>query len=552
MLASLRIKNLALVESLDWELDTGFHAITGETGAGKSIILGALKLVLGERAERGIIRAGSDQCVVEAIFHLQAESPVHVLLDAKGLESCEEDSLIIRRIVSSTGQGRQFVNGSACNLATLREIGDSLVDLHGPHDHQALFAREEQTRILDAFAGTRDVLIEYQKIRQEWMQLRQEQTELEQNEQELLREIDLLSHQVEEITSANIQTGEEEEVMARHKAAANAARIRTLVQEILGQTREGELSALGQLENCARLTRELTRLDQEATPFHEEFGSLVESLNRWSGALQDYAENAMDDPEETRRLEERLDVIQVLKRKYGPTIEEVLQFGEKATRRLEELTHREARRDSLDSVIQEKLKRMAALAATLTRQRDKAAAQLAKKITTNLKDLGFLKADLSIQLTHSDEYGVLGQELAEFVFAPNPGEPAQPLRSIASSGEISRVMLAIKSAVADQDRIPILVFDEIDANVGGEVAAMVGKKMHSLGGSHQVLCITHLPQVAAAATEQFVVAKEVNSGRTYSTLREVRGKERQEEIARMLGGVTPSALKHAASLMKGF
>jgi DNA repair protein RecN (Recombination protein N) len=550
-LASLRIRNLALVEDVLWEPRPGFTAVTGETGAGKSVILGALTLLLGERADKTLIRSGADTCSVEAVFENAADPALAALLEEHGAEPCEEGRLLVKRTLPAEGAGRQFVNGSPCTLALLRALGERLVDLHGPHDHQSLFSRDHQTRLLDRFAGSEDLRAEVTEARRTLLRLQEEKNAILSGEQALARELDLLTHQTGEIEAADIQPGEEDTLVARQGAAANSQRIGELCALLAAGVSEDEGSLTSRLGDLSRLTRELTRLDPGAEPISAACEAAFGAADDLSRAVAHYAASLETGPANLAEIEARLDVLQTLKRKYGPTLDDVLAFHAEAAEKLATLRARTERRDTLDADIAAAEKTLAARGKKLTAARAAAAKKLAEKVRAGLKDLGFAKSEFSIALEAHDVPVAHGFETAEFQFSPNPGEPARPLRAIASSGEISRVMLALKGALADQDDVPVLIFDEIDANVGGEIAAKVGQKMCELGRSRQVLCITHLPQVAAFAASHFVVRKEVKDNRTRTQLDETSGKSREEEIARMLGGKSDSALAHARALLDG-
>jgi len=548
-LASLRIRNLALVEDLLWEPGGGFIAITGETGAGKSIILGAVKLLLGERAEKSLIRSGSDACTVEGVFALDGTSPLHALIEESGVEPCEDGRLIIRRTISANGTGKQFANGSPCTLALLRQAGDLLLDLHGPHDHQSLFSRDQQLALLDGFGGS-DVR-KFAHARRDWMRLTDEKLRLTEDAAAIARELDLLTHQTTEIELASLQPDEEEPLLARQKAAANSHRLSTLCNELAALLGEADDSLCARLTDATRLAKEIHRLDSQAAGIEQVAGGLFEGLQDLSRDVDRYAASLEGDPSRLAEIEARLDVIQSLKRKYGSSVEEVIAFGQHAADRLAELRGREERGAGLDKEAALAAAAMKSAGAALTKARRAAAPKLQALVKRHLSDLGFAKSGFSISLEPLTDPGPHGCELAEFLFSPNPGEPERPLRAIASSGEISRVMLAIKTALAGQDSVPVLIFDEIDANVGGGIGAKVGAKLKDLSSSHQVFCITHLPQVAALAGSHFIVDKDTTGKRTTTTLREAAGPSRENEIARMLGGKADSALAHARALLAG-
>jgi DNA repair protein RecN (Recombination protein N) len=550
-LTSLRIRNLALVEDMTWDTAPGFVAITGETGAGKSILMGALTLVLGERADKELIRTGAESCGVEAAFDNADDERIATLLESNGAEPCEDGRLLIKRVVSLNSPGRQFVNGSPCTLALLRSLGTFLVDLHGPHDHQSLFSREHQTDLLDRFAGTEKLREDFAKARRTVLRLAEEKNSLLRDEQSTLREVDLLTHQVGEIEAARLQIGEEETLLARQRVGTSARRITEICTELEAKIVDSEDSLMAKLEGLSRSVRELIRLDPEASDIEEAFQASFAAADELGRAVQSYSSALEENPIDLPEIESRLDTIQSLKRKYGNSIEDVLSFGQQASRRLNELVGRSARRETLDDEISAAKETMHLQGRELSELRTRASAKLAEMVRAGLRDLGFAKSDFTISLEKLDPPSAQGNELVEFLFSANPGEPPRPLRSIGSSGEISRVMLALKSALADQDDVPVLVFDEIDANVGGEIAARVATKMRTLGRSRQVLCITHLPQVAAAASRQFVVTKQIVNERTRTLLLEASGRSREQEIARMLGGKSKSAVEHARALLNG-
>ena len=564
-LSSLRIKNLALVEELDWQLAAGFVAVTGETGAGKSVIIGALKLLLGERAEKSLIRTGADSCTVEAAFDVQECSTFDEQLSEHGLEGCEDGQLLIKRTFTQSGGNRQFVNGSPTTIAVLKQLGDLLVDLHGPHDHQSLLSAERQLDLLDAFSRAEGTRKQYEEIWRRLNGLREDHASLASNEAALDRELELLRHQVTEIQAAELRADEEDELQTRYSLAANSRRLIELATGVAQELTESEPSILSRLTDTARLLRELEKVDPAAASMVESHTSAVVELEELARALVNYSERLDLDPAQLAQMEERVNLLQTLKRKYGTTVAQVIEHGEESAARLQKIEQRGTELERLQTEITAAKAELLKVGKQLSALRLKAAPLLSTAVREQLQDLGFKKSEFEIHLLQLDTPSATGLETIEFVFAqrssglesveflfaPNPGEPAKPLRSIASSGEISRVMLAVKSALADQDAVPLLVFDEIDANVGGEIAHAVAAKMRSLGNRHQVLCITHLPQVAAAANAHYVVTKEFTDERTYSRLGEVKTKARVKEIARMLGGQSDSALALAKTLLSG-
>jgi len=546
----LRIKNLALVEELEWQIAPGFTAITGETGAGKSIIIGALQLLLGERADKSLIRTGADICTAEAIFTGKELQKLNPQLIEAGVEPCGDD-LIIKRTLSAAGANRQFINGSPTTLSILKNVGDALVDLHGPHDHQSLLSPDKQLDLLDSFAHAEDQLEEYRKHFRELQTLSAEHAALNTAETAREQELDLLRHQITEIDSANLVASEEEDIEKRYKLSSSSKRLVELASAAANKLSEADDSVVSQLAETQRLLRELEKIDISTEQLASEHAAAVVQLSEIARSLSDYAEKLDLDPEQLAALEQRVSLFETLKRKYGGSIAEVIEFGRRAAERMQKIEGRDAELERLAKEIEKVRAQMNRAGESLRKLRVKAAPKLSDTIRKNLVDLGFRQSEFEAKLSALDEPGASGFDSVELLFSPNPGEPLKLLRTIASSGEISRLMLAIKSALAAHDAIPLLVFDEIDTNVGGEIAHAVGAKMRTLADDHQLICITHLAPVAASASSHFVVTKEVVRGRTFSNLREVTGKARQEEIARMLGGKSDSALQLAASLLKG-
>jgi DNA repair protein RecN (Recombination protein N) len=548
MLTLLKIRNLALVDELVWELGEGLVAVTGETGAGKSVIVGALKLVLGERADKSLIRTGEESCTVEAVFDLAEASEIDAVLEDGGLDSCDGGLLIVRRVIG-TKVSRQFVNDSPVTLALLKRLGELLVDLHGPHDHQSLLSTERQLVMLDAYADVD--LGAYRDAWQAWREKRAEFEDLREAETAGEQELELLRHQVAEIDAAELKPDEEEEITDRWRRAGNATRLVELAgaaANLLGDDESGILTQIGEVQ---RLTRELEKLDPSMTERTMGLETAAVELQDLERVFRDYAEDLDLDRSEAAELEDRVNLFESLKRKYGPSLEAVLAHRERCAERLDTVENRGERLQRLEEEAAALREQVETLGRAVGLKRKKAAPRLAKAIAGQLRDLGFKSSTFEIRLEPKREPGSAGFEAVEFFFGPNPGEPVQPLRQVASSGEVSRVMLAVKSALADQDATPLMVFDEIDANVGGEIARAVGRKMSALGERHQVVAITHFPQVAASAGRHYVVEKQVVGGRTCSRLFPVDGDGRVDELVRMLGGGGSSAREMAKSLLQG-
>jgi DNA repair protein RecN (Recombination protein N) len=551
MLSFLKIKNLALVEDVTWELAPGLVGVTGETGAGKSIIVGALKLILGERADRSLIRTGQDACTVEASFHLKDSRAVDAVLEEAGLDPCQDGELLIKRTVSASGANKQFVNCSPVTIQVLKGLGEFLVDLHGPHDHQSLNSQERQLEMLDKSAGIEDLLGSYEDAWKQWRTALTELDELENSERAGSQQIDMLKFQVNEIAAANLKPGEEEEIESRHRIAANGARLAELCGSITSRLSDGEGGVLDALREIGRSIHDLERIDPGTAKMFEGFKSAQIELTELESSVQDYANDLETDPAELAQLDQRIHTIQTLKRKYGSTVTAILEFAADAETRLAKIENRGEEIERLQKLVKDRRAQVDKFGKQLSKKRADAAPKLAKDVAAHLADLGFKRSVFEAQLAAHAEPGRHGLEEVDFQFAPNPGEPLKPLRLTASSGEMSRVLLAVKSALAKQDAVGLLVFDEIDANVGGNIAEAVGRKMASLGSTHQVIAITHFPQVASLARSHFVVTKEIEGNRTKSNIREVADAERVEELARMLGGKIESAREHAKALLAG-
>lgn len=551
MLSFLKIRNLALVEDVTWELAPGLVGVTGETGAGKSIIVGALKLILGERADRGLIRTGQESCTVEAGFHLPNTRQIDAVLEEAGLDPCQDGELLIKRSISTSGANKQFVNCSPVTIQVLKALGEFLVDLHGPHDHQSLNSQQRQLEMLDKAAGLESLLTQYQEAWKQWRTALTELDELENSERVGSQQLDMLKFQVQEIAAANLKAGEEEEIEARHRIAANGARLAELCGAITSRLSDGEGGVLETLREIGRHIHDLEKIDPGTAAMFEGFKSAQIELTELESSVQDYADDLETDPAELAQLDQRIHTIQTLKRKYGSTIQAILEFQADAESRLNKIENRGEEIARLQKLVKDRRAQVDKLGKQLSKKRAEAAPKLAKEVAAHLADLGFKRSVFEAQINTLPEPEKQGLEEIDFHFAPNPGEALKPLRLTASSGEMSRVLLAVKSALAKQDTVGLLVFDEIDANVGGNIAEAVGRKMASLGETHQVIAITHFPQVASLARSHFVVTKDIEGNRTKSNIREISGDVRVEELARMLGGKIESAREHARGLLAG-
>jgi DNA repair protein RecN (Recombination protein N) len=556
MLTTLRIKNLALVADLTLELQPGLNVITGETGAGKSILIGALNLVLGERADRTLIRSGADACSVEAAFDVSnLKAPLAAFLDQNGLEPCEDGQLVLKRTFTNAGANKQFVNGSPTTLQSLGAIGEWLVDIHGPHDHQSLLHAGNQLAILDAFGGLHPARDAFADLVRRRSALDAEKAALIVDEKTYAQQLDLLRFQVREITGANLRTDEEASLEQDYQRASNASRLLELSQAALNLLGEEDNSLLSQAGSLGRTLQELQRLDAGTSALSALHGEAAAALGELQSELSRYTDRVDLDPARLRELEERLNLVHSLKRKYGATLGEVIAFGNEATGKLQSLEQRDEELNRLNAALAKLDTEILRAGKELSAQRRKLIPQLNKAVGKQLAALGFQQSQFDVAITTfqpsslNSQLCSSGLDSIEFQFAPNPGEPPRPLRAIASSGEMARVMLALKTVLAAVDQIPVLIFDEVDANVGGETANAVGEKMLQIAKQRQVLCITHLAPVAAHSDAHYVVSKQVQGGRTTSEIELLDRKERVTELARMLGGQSAAARQHAEALL---
>ncbi len=547
MLTRLSVRNLAIVESADVEFDGGLTVITGETGAGKSVLMGALELVLGARADASTVRDGAKEARIEAEFAVPGV--VDAFLDAAGLPPCEDGVLLVRRTISATGGGRVHVNDAATTVQTLRALGKLLVDVHGPNDHQSLLEEGFQRGVLDAY-GRLDTSA-YAAAWSRLADLRAQLVDLQGDDADVAETCERLRYAVEELDAAQLTPEDDTELPARHAAAAHAAEILDCANAATAALSEADDSAAAALIGAGARVREMAR-------FHEAAGTWGETVERLTVEVQELAREIADsvsrldaDPEALQALDDRLSLVQRLKRKYAcPDVAALLALRDERARRLADLEGRGERFAALADEISAAEAAVRAAGAKLTAARTKAAARLARAVTKELHGLGFLRAGFDVSLApHAPD--ATGCDAVDFQFAPNPGEPARPLREIASTGEIARVMLAVKTVVAEHDAIPVLVFDEIDSNIGGEVGRAVGEKLRAVARHHQVIAITHLPQSAVYGTRHLAVAKAVSGGRTRSTIRPLEGEARVAEIARMLGGTSLTSVveQHARELL---
>ncbi len=567
MLEELRIRNFAIIDNLELTLGPGLVVFTGETGAGKSIIVDAVMLLLGGRAESIVVRAGADRAVLEGIFRLEpaVQAAVQALLEPEGLWDTP-DTVVLGREIRRNGRNLARINGRTVNLGLLRAVGNLLVDIHGQAEHLSLFRVREHIRLLDRFAGLEDALAAYQTTYRRLQRTRRRLETLRQHEADAARRADFLAFQIQEIENAGLDPEEETRLTAERERLAHAETLAEHARQAIFLLDEGnaDIPAITDLfGQVAHALETIAQTDREQADLAAAAADVAETLADLTRRLRDYAETLEFDPRRLGAVEERLALIADLKRKYGASIPEILAYAERARTELETITHAEEQIAALEAEIAALESDLAARALALSQQRQQAARKLAAGVETELQDLHMAGARFAVDLRrrpdphglpiHDQErvaYDDRGIDKVEFLLAPNPGEGFKPLAKIASGGESSRLMLALKRVLALADPTPTLIFDEIDQGIGGRIGAVVGRKLHDLARHHQVLVITHLPQLAAYGDAHHRVAKNVRNGRTATTVTPLKGEARVRELAQMLGGSTPEMLRSARALLE--
>ncbi|MFO7765575.1 MAG: DNA repair protein RecN [Pelovirga sp.] len=549
MMTDLIIRNFAIIEQLHVTFAGGFTVLTGETGAGKSIIIDAVNLLLGGRARGEVIRTGAENASVEAVFNLPDNAPVRQRLLTAGLPV--DDDLILRRTLSRAGKNRAFINGSIVPASQLRELIGDLVNIYGQHEHQTLQRPEMHLALLDEFAGLSDELAAYHRLFTEYRALQDELTRFETALRERQQRIDYLSFVQRELQEAQLQSGEDAALEQERRLLQHAEKLTLASAGGYEVLYGGERAVCELVGGLADQLADLRTIDSALGDLSDRLRESLYNLEDVAGQLHDYADRLDFEPQRQELVEDRLALIERLKRKYAPTLEELMAFLDQTGRELEDLTAGESRREDLIRARSEKQEALQSLAATLTAQRQQAAQRLATAVERQLAELAMPGARFQLRLTALEQPGPDGMERGEFYLAANPGEPLQPLSKIASGGELSRIMLALRRCAPAGDDLISLIFDEVDAGIGGAAATAVGEKIRSTGRELQVLCVTHLPQVAAFADQHYRVSKATSDKRTTTTVECLDPVERVQEIARMLGGshVGEQALVHARELI---
>ena len=570
MLVELRLENYAVIDNLAVEFGQGLNLLTGETGAGKSILIDALALLLGDKASSDVIRAGAERAVVSAVFEAEgsAEKPLEKILQTNGLDESDDGSVILRREIAAGGKGRVFVNNQPATVAVLRLLAPYLATIHAQNESILAFDGPARLGLLDAFAGSQLEAVEAAFAA--WKEIRARIDNLERGEQDRLRLVDLWVFQKREIEDARLQSGEDERLEAEKRVLANAEKIYNAAMNAFDLLYEGNGSTASSLRAAQKQVEELARYEpkfQEALAALETARISVEDVG---ATVRDYAGGIHASPEHLAQVEDRLALLDRLKRKYGPSLDEVIQFGAEVARKLSEVENKDEILKQLRVELGQAAAEYLQAARSLSKKRQDAARRLEKLVEAEINDLA-MKALFRIALTSLEEdanWTASGLDQVVYLISTNPGEPLRQLEHIASGGELSRVMLALKASVeagkpsvaralspakgrsASSPRT--LVFDEIDTGIGGRAAEAVGKKLKALARSNQVLCVTHLPQIATFGDHHYVIEKKESGGRTRTNIRAVTGQERTEEVARMLSGakLTETSRKHAEQMIK--
>jgi len=567
MLTELYIRNFAIIDELELSLKEGLNIFTGETGAGKSIILDAVSTVVGGKTDPTFIREGTDRAIVEAVFRPdENREAIREILKREDLpEDSDGDQIILSRDIRAGGRSSARVNGSSVNVNLLREIGRLLVDIHGQSDHLSLLNPSNHIVLLDRFAGNQELLKKYQAEFKKLQKIRTRLTEIRMNDEELLRKKDMLSFQMNEIRSAKINESEEETLKKDRDRLANAENLSQLTQKAMEQLEGRSEEYPGIFELLGYLSKSmdnLSRIDAELAPLGEEVAAINDALNELLASLQRYQETLEFNPARLDAIEERLALLNTLKRKYGGSLRAVLEFAARAE---EQLAGLENISDQTEDLIRQEtsvINLLSELAQELSDRRHEASRKVSESVEKELHELRMESAQFEIRFTQtaaenglrdrhgrSLSYDENGFDQVEFLIAPNPGEGLKPLAKIASGGETSRLMLALKNTLAEADSIPSMIFDEIDQGIGGRVGSIVGEKLWLLSRNHQILCITHLPQLAAYYDVHFHVSKQLSDGRTRTLVKQLQPEESLREMAQLMGGDSPENRRASGAMI---
>ncbi len=565
MLKTLLIKDYALIENIEVKFEKGLNIITGETGAGKSILIDAMGLLLGERASTEVVRKGAEKSIVEGIFDVVSNKKVKKFCEENEIDFLDE--LIVRREVSLKGTNRCFLNDSPVTLNLIKEIGDLLVDLHGQHEHQSLLRTDTHIELLDSFANLDNLLIEYSDNYNELNKLQKELRELKEKESVLKEKRELYHFQIKEIDSVDPQVDEEEKLEQQLNVLENSEKLLSISSDIYSTLYENEESITDQLGTVKHKLSEIERIDKSFTDILSNYDSATALLNEVSSFVRSYKDRIELDPEKLEEIRARLGAIILLKKKYGGTVNSVVEHREKIGREFELAENFSQRIADLQLYIDLKRKNCGSIAKKLSSERSIISKKVKKEVEASLKNLGISDSKFEVRITNhlsenSNEnfiiidskkykFNNLGIDEIEFYISTNTGEDTKPLVKVASGGEVSRIMLALKSTLAKTDRLPILIFDEIDTGVSGRIAQKVGQTLQELASVHQIIAITHLPQIAGLADVHFAVEKRKTADRVVSSMQKLDLEKRIEEVAKLMSGeeITDATLKGARELM---
>ena len=549
MLVQLKIVNIGLVSDSTIMFGPGFNVITGETGAGKSMTVGAVNLISGERTSSGILSPGVEKGSVEAFFDLEEQKNILETLSGVGVD-CEDGQLVIRREIFSNGKNRCLVNGALVTLTQIKQIGDMLIDIHGPHDHQSLLRSSYHIYILDSFAGLEKERETYASCYQDYVGLRDEKERLLNQTGADESMTDFLKFQINEIDQASLDEAEEEELLKEEALLENVVSLREYGQSAYDELYASDGSVIERVAEIKTAVEKIAEIENSFLPSAEKVEEIIIDLKDITDQLRDFNEKLDYDPERVRYIDDRLSLINKLKRKFSGSVHDIILKKDEMQEKLQEIEHADELLVELEERIGKSEGVLTSEAAVLSEKRHKASRQLSQEVEKVLHTLGMNGATFSIRMS-STVFNENGIDRVEFYISTNKGIDQKPLKEVASSGEISRVMLAIKKIIALTDKIPIMIFDEIDVNIGGKTADIVGDQMREIANNHQLLVISHLPQIAVKASHHFIVTKELQNNRTAVSVTSVSGDERVEEVARMLGGkdLTSVTVDHARELL---
>ena len=556
MLAELRITGFALIDHAELALGEGFNALTGATGVGKSLIIDALELLLGGRASPDVVRHGQEQAAVEGVFYIADPEQRAAIAQAAGFDEIDEPEIILHRTIGRNGRNRCRLNSFAVNVGTLKEIGSILVDIHGQHEQQSLLYPNRQRELLDEYGRLAPLREQFAAAFAEYRRKLEYLNELRTNEKQRRTELDFCRFQLAEIEGAALEPGHIEEIQRERALLVNAERIQTRIAAGYEALYESDGSALDRLKAVVRQLDEIAGLDPRLDSVLEACSDAAVKVEEAAFALRDFTDSWEYDPDRLEEIERRLVEISKLQAKYGDTEQEIFDFADGLRARIEELAKAESDLKTIERDIEAAAASAAEIGARLSEARRTAAARLAKAVIGEIKCLGMNKArfECAVRKVETlDDATASGMDDVEFMIQPNPGEPMMSLRRIASGGETSRIMLALKNILAEADRVPLLVFDEIDANVGGRMGRPIGERLAAVARCHQVICITHLPQIASCAQHHLRVDKLMKKGETFTVVEELQGEARLHEIAEMIGGKnkTAATLQQAREMLGG-